>query len=94
MRTPLATSGEQGSGGIPGTDHMLVTRGPAGRVGLLGLLVFLDTQGAGEAGLPPYPPYLVPSWTAADSPAHLRQHGTCCVTLWLHSASLGPRAYR
>ena len=78
LRGCAAAGGEQSSQGVPGVDCTPAAHGPGGGAGVLGLLIFLDTESAGEARLPPH---LVCSWPEAVSPAQLRQRQTCCVTL-------------
>lgn len=50
-----AASGEQSGQGVPGVDGTPAAQGPGGGAGFLGLLVFLDTESAGEvrASSPP-----------------------------------------
>lgn len=81
MRAPGAARGKQGSGGTPGTDHVLTAHRPGGSAVGLRLLVFLDTEVQVRSGLPPR---LVCPWPAATCPAQLRQRRTmlcnpmCC----------------
>lgn len=76
MRTPGADTGDQSSQGVPGIAHALAAVGLWQGWGSWPSCV--DTEGAGEVGLPPH---LVRSWPAAASPARLREHWTCYVTV-------------